>query len=463
MKEKELNDLLDKAIGTKGHLRIPAYWMRKIFQGLMEWCKTATPKVEMPYVPTNVSELTNDVPYANEPLVYNRSSYNNPSLELNGITIISNKTGDLTFNLTNVKKKFSYYILQLDTFEGAISFSNANIHWETPLPQHFDPTNKYLITLKSVDGYNFFGTYLESPIIYEFKLTFTSETDEHRPLYNPNAVVLSMNIDGEELEPKADFQFTPGTHEVIIRTNNTAHLFENTAFEVGSSSGGWIWTIDTLELPIGLTRISENFLSSSFGITNLRIPDSVNTLENYALANTHVTSAYIPDIEYATATAFRRLMCDTFQGPLASSDGKFLVAKNGTLLCMKAPDTTSYVTFPDNITSVSGDTLIFDYTSGVDFNNVEYISSVNSYGSDASLKSVRFGPNIKSIGDSVFRNKAGLETVYCAATTPPTITSKTFAGCSKLKRIYVPSKYVTDYKNAPNWSTFSSYIYGYSF
>lgn len=63
MKEKELNELLDKAIGTKGNLRIPSYWMRKVFSGLMEWCKTLTPKLDISKsdIPTKISQLENDV------------------------------------------------------------------------------------------------------------------------------------------------------------------------------------------------------------------------------------------------------------------------------------------------------------------------------------------------------------------------------------------------------------------
>lgn len=36
MKEKELNELIDSAVGIKGNLRLPAYWMKKILKGLME-------------------------------------------------------------------------------------------------------------------------------------------------------------------------------------------------------------------------------------------------------------------------------------------------------------------------------------------------------------------------------------------------------------------------------------------
>lgn len=71
MKEQELNELLDKAIGTKGNLRIPAYWMRKVFSGLMEWCKALTPDVD---VPTKVSQLANDADYATSSDVDNKLS-----------------------------------------------------------------------------------------------------------------------------------------------------------------------------------------------------------------------------------------------------------------------------------------------------------------------------------------------------------------------------------------------------
>lgn len=40
MKERELNKLLDKAIGTKGNLKVPSFWMRQIFKELIEWCKS---------------------------------------------------------------------------------------------------------------------------------------------------------------------------------------------------------------------------------------------------------------------------------------------------------------------------------------------------------------------------------------------------------------------------------------
>ena len=66
MREQELNNLLDKVIGTKGNLRIPSFWMRKVFSALMEWAKSLTPKVD---VPTKISQLENDAGIATESYV----------------------------------------------------------------------------------------------------------------------------------------------------------------------------------------------------------------------------------------------------------------------------------------------------------------------------------------------------------------------------------------------------------
>lgn len=66
MKEQELKNLIDKSVGTKGPLKIPSFWMKEIFYGLMEWVKRLIPKIE---VPINVSQLRNDANYASKEYV----------------------------------------------------------------------------------------------------------------------------------------------------------------------------------------------------------------------------------------------------------------------------------------------------------------------------------------------------------------------------------------------------------
>lgn len=54
MKEQELNNLLDKAIGTKGNLQIHSYWMNKIFKELLQ------------QIPTTISQLEDSKEYISE-------------------------------------------------------------------------------------------------------------------------------------------------------------------------------------------------------------------------------------------------------------------------------------------------------------------------------------------------------------------------------------------------------------
>ena len=56
-KKQDVLTLLDKAVGKKGPLRIPAYWMREVLLKIMDWAEGLTPKVN---VPTKISQLEND-------------------------------------------------------------------------------------------------------------------------------------------------------------------------------------------------------------------------------------------------------------------------------------------------------------------------------------------------------------------------------------------------------------------
>lgn len=62
-KKQDVLTLLDKAVGKKGPLRIPAYWMREVLLKIMDWAEGLTPKVD---VPTKISQLENDMNYVDD-------------------------------------------------------------------------------------------------------------------------------------------------------------------------------------------------------------------------------------------------------------------------------------------------------------------------------------------------------------------------------------------------------------
>lgn len=45
MKEKELNELIDKGLGTVGPLNIPSFWMKKILLNIVDWIKNISSSV----------------------------------------------------------------------------------------------------------------------------------------------------------------------------------------------------------------------------------------------------------------------------------------------------------------------------------------------------------------------------------------------------------------------------------
>lgn len=80
--EKQLKNLIDKSIGTKGELRIHSYWMRKIFSNLLDYIPTKASQLIEEFVeefveefgeeniPTKLSQLENDADYASNQEVY---------------------------------------------------------------------------------------------------------------------------------------------------------------------------------------------------------------------------------------------------------------------------------------------------------------------------------------------------------------------------------------------------------
>lgn len=103
MREQELKHLLDKVIGTKGNLHIPAYWMHRLLTGFFDKIK----QVDDIQIPKNLSELNNDVSYISLYDVNSRiNTVNNTINTLNStlnqqITTVSNKATSNETKITN--------------------------------------------------------------------------------------------------------------------------------------------------------------------------------------------------------------------------------------------------------------------------------------------------------------------------------------------------------------------------
>lgn len=75
-----------------------------------------------------------------------------------------------------------------------------------------------------------------------------------------------------------------------------------------------------------------------------------------------------------------------------------------------------------------------------------------------SLTSVTIGSGLTKIPAYTFQDCTALRDIRINRTTPPTLESLAFTGCSSLTNIYVPASSVNTYKSASGWSQYASKI-----
>ena len=79
------------------------------------------------------------------------------------------------------------------------------------------------------------------------------------------------------------------------------------------------------------------------------------------------------------------------------------------------------------------------------------------------LISVTIPDSVTKIGPNAFQDCYWLTSVYCKATTPPSLGSYSFDGTATGLKIFVPIESVSTYKSASNWSRYNTYIAEYNF
>ena len=125
----------------------------------------------------------------------------------------------------------------------------------------------------------------------------------------------------------------------------------------------------------------------------------------------------------------------------------------------------SWLTFDDVVTSVSPEAFM-----NTELYELYLPHSIKTIGAKAfsggtDFYELHLGSGIKSIEAGAFANCPYLMSIYCRATTPPSLGEGVFmsGGAYVCADIYVPRDAVEAYKSAAGWSEFADYIRGYDY
>ena len=240
------------------------------------------------------------------------------------------------------------------------------------------------------------------------------------------------------------------------------HIFDD-AFDANITAHKWHDGIGRIYFDKPITTIDSFFLSSDQSLLeSVIIPNSVTTIESSAFSGcSSLTSINIPDS--VTSIGYNAFSDCSSLKSVTIGNGVTSIGSSAFSDCSR-------------LTSVNlgNSVMTIGYNAFYNCDSLESINipnCVKSIGSSAfencsSLKSVTIGNGVTSIENGAFESCYNLASVYCKATTPPSLGYSsyfTFYENASGRKIYVPRNSVDAYKSAAGWSKYAADIVGYDF
>lgn len=324
MSKEKITALIDKAIGKKGPLRIPAYWMREVFVMLIGWFSNSIDNVAKK-IPTKVGELENNADYATndavsavgerifDKYVFLDSVNNNVVLTPNAHTIIR----QTIVNKTTIRfPKTAKYSISLATTAIIDIDQNAVVWKEGSLPPldgkrivcYFDVRGKIIY-----GSWAYYGeTWLEATYSASGKIVGnTASIGETVIDGQAKGVIKNYAFENSTSEKKVYYLWCPdayagyngdysdtfrGSYVFSFVENLTNIVFPNGIRVIPLGSFRYTSIVDAI-IPEGVRYIGASAFDSCENLTKVSIPDSLTVISNSFTSCDNIKEVHIPRIE----------------------------------------------------------------------------------------------------------------------------------------------------------------------
>lgn len=341
-------------------------------------------------------------------------------------------------------------------------------------------------------GENFFAAGCGASAALKLSDGVTTYTSTYVPLYAAKQAIPANQIyyttyNGQIATPKSAVMTGVSVVENSYTDDQGVMTFSSALSEVAASAFSAHASLMTVELPEGVEAIRSKAFQSCKKLTKATIPASVTAIETSAFAQSALQSVTIMGTPMIGQFAFSNcknsnnsFTLKAFYGPLATADNRALVV-DGTLAAYATASGNSYevptgvkkigatafanctditsITLPAGVEEI--ETYAFYYCFALTSINIpEGVTTIGEYAfmGDRGLTTLTLPASTKKLAAGAFRGCSSMTTLTLNATTPPSLYSGVFAGCSADLKIVVPASAVDTYKEHEDWGTYAAQI-----
>jgi hypothetical protein len=201
--------------------------------------------------------------------------------------------------------------------------------------------------------------------------------------------------------------------------------------EIGDSAFNGVTALQSVTLPFGLLALRANAFFAS-GLTNLMIPGSVRSIEDYALAATQIESIEIPESVTTLGQAVLANCLNLTNATIRPSIQALPILFFGSCVSL------ANVTLPNSLTGI-GNAAFISCSSLTGITIPEGVKSISpSAFQDAGLESIIIPGGVTTFGDGLFSGCGRLTNVVIGNGIQ-SLGQEMFAGCTNLTTIDLPS------------------------